>query len=432
MRRPQLQEIYGEFGSLSLGSYVKTAWEVSKSAPDPLFLEVLKNALAPIYPDGAEVICRQIANQPVVSTIDHLGIWNHPIFVNSDLIYSLYFSKEQFLPVFATESISLNNTSSWSGCLQWHDESRGLLRRSFFPDRLKTLPVFSAPALQKKDLEDFKNKLPQDMSEVLGALGAEDALKFSTFSHQAAHLSSQFWKAVFPSAPKLAVVGLESLMAEYLLQISCDKTHYISQLVFTPEGRSLWRKYFPDDKTSMFWGINGHGRREALKSFPEAKELGAALRKKTLYPSSPLCFVLLMNAGLTCVGGFTQTTWLTAVKKQLLSLFSERGWNEERLRISELSARNFAEGSLSVLKKNENFFEPSAVDLFLSGRDMYPTYLSLAESITLKESIDLSIPTIYRVVVPLEKRGPEVGNYSFHCLQARQKANAALAQQKQK
>ncbi len=410
-RRSQLSKIYEEFGHLSLKQYVKDAWEAPVNPLDPLFLKVLKNELDLLNnKTQSAAICRQIASKPIVSTIDHLGIWNHPIYVNSDLIYSQYFGSVEFLPVFATESVSLNNTSSWSGCLLRHNENLKQERFSFFPDRLKNLPVFSAPAFGEKELSVLEKKLPSQLKPVLKSLGAAKAAGLGSFSKQAAFMSSYMWKAVFPSAPKLVVVGLESLMTDYLLEIFKLDKHFISWLVLNPSGQKAWNKYFPREHTRMFWGINDHGRRVAVNRLPAAEGLLEGLRNRKFYPSSTLGFILLLNAGLTCVGGFTQTTWLTAIKQQLLDLLSFEGLDGEISRIQKIPTRNFAEGSLSVLKKQDGFFSPTAVDLFLLNKDMYFAYQKLAENLTLKDSINLAIPTIYRVVVPQNERRLNLDN----------------------
>ena len=254
------------------------------------------------------------------------------------------------------------------------------------------------------------------MKPVLQSMEAAKAVGVGSFSKQAAFMSSHMWKAVFPSAPKLVVVGLESIMTDYLLEIFKLDKHFISWLVLTSEGQIAWNKYFSQDHTYMFWGINDRGRRIAVRQLPATEELLEGLRNKKFYPSSTLGFILFLNAGLTCVGGFTQTTWLTAIKQQLLDLLSFEGLDNAIARIQRIPTRNFAEGSLSVLKKQNGFFSPTAVDLFLLNKDMYFAYQQLAEILTLKDSIDLAIPTIYRVVVPQQERTLDLNNVLPSCV----------------
>src|SRR5436190_10958932 len=101
-KRPVLREIADKFSDLTLKAYIKDGWQVPDSAPDESFLSVIKQEMLEIFGDEtASALFRQLSKKPLISTIDHLGIWNHPIFVNADLIFSLHFSSNELMPVFA-------------------------------------------------------------------------------------------------------------------------------------------------------------------------------------------------------------------------------------------------------------------------------------------------------------------------------------------
>jgi hypothetical protein len=68
--------------------------------------------------------------------------------------------------------------------------------------------------------------------------------------------------------------------------------------------------------------------------------------------------------------------------------------------LNAISTTNFAESSLAVLLAFDQNVLPSAVDLYLIGKDYYNEYSLLAEKLTLAQSVDLALPDIYRVVVP--------------------------------
>jgi hypothetical protein len=398
-RRPVLGQIFHKYGSYGLKDYVKNHWLVPAGLPDEVFVRVLKTELEAIY--GADIAQKAIAGilkKPLVSTIDHLGIWGHPIFVNADLIYSLHFPQNNFPLVLATESVSLNNTSSWSASLLVHSGDGLLKRHSFLPDRLKTLPAFSAPAVSETDISHFHKMTGGRFNELAGAL-ALSSLTHKTFSVQACLASREFWHAVFPSAPKLVYLPLETIISKYLLKVFEDPKHVLSQIIMGEAGRRLWDKYFPNEHTCMFWAIDPKGKRLSLKSLPE--NLPELIKGRKIYPSSPICFIVLLYAGLACAGGFTQTTWLTDVKEKFAALLMEMETKESLVSaLSLVPTQNFAEGSLAVLKIGGQYLTPTATDLYFAAGDYYSKYAELAERITLGQSIELAMPAIYSVVTP--------------------------------
>ena len=408
LRRPVLQEIYNTYGQQSLKDYVQKSWGIPQAVPDALFLGILKNELTSLY--GQEVagkVTSQINKKPLVSTIDHHGIWGHPIFVNSDLIYSLHFNAGEFALALSTESVSLNNTSSWSGSALYH-ESGDLKRHSFFTDKLKTLPVLSTSAISSKDIDRFTKIAGARFGDLIEALDFKNIISESlpvatkqSFSHQASLLTFAFWQKVFPSAPKLLYVPLESLILKYLLKIFESEDSFLSKIILTQEGRGLWQKYFFTEHTFMFWGIDAKGRRQILSKMPNNSDIIRLIKEKKIYPSSPLCFAALLSAGIICAGGFTQTTWLTNTKEKLLMLLKDLGVVDAKIdAMQKIPTKNFAESSLAWLKIGQEYKTPSGVDLFFTGTDLYPKYLNLASNLSLEQSINLNIPTIYSVVVP--------------------------------
>ncbi len=438
--RPVLKEIQDQYGHLTLASYVKTAWKVPKQKSNEVFLNIIEFYLKSLY--GKEMASKakeQLSAKPLVSTIDHLGIWGHPIFVNADLIYSLHFKSSEYAICLATESVSLNNVTSWSGSVLKHDDSANLHRYSFFPDKLKTLPVFSTPAINESDILRFKkNKEIKSILNILdftipSASDASAEVRLSrtkeeeslnqkklllhqladvdgkigfNFSSQACQASANLWQKVFPSAPKLVYLPLESIVLEYIKNIFEDENNIITKLILTAEGRKLWQKYFSNEHTFMFWGIDEKGRRVSLKSLADdSNELIKSIESRKIYPSSPLCFMVLLLTGFACVGGFTQTTWLTEVKEKFISLLKDLEISQEViLNITNIPTKNFAESSLASLKIGENVVHPTALDLLLIGKDYYPEFVKKSETMTLSESLDKAMSEIYEVVVPVGER----------------------------
>ncbi len=393
-------EILAKYGQTGLKDYVKKFWDVPQALTDNEFLQILKSELADIYnPELSDLVYSQLKEKPLVSTIDHLGIWNHPFFVNSGLIYSLHFKPEEFAVVLATESPSLNN-SSWPGSLLSHNSKLKMERYSFFPDRQKTLPVFSTPAIGLQAISQFKQRSAGALNGLLSDLEIAPA---ENFSAQACQISHRFWQKVFPSAPKQVYLPLETLVSKYLLKIFEDPNHTLSRLIFDHQGQDLWRKFFGDEHTFMFWGIDAKGRRQVLNNLPDsANDLISQIKNRRLYPSSPLCFVVLLLAGFACAGGFTQTTWLTQTKEKFILLLEEL--DDYLPGIGIVPTKNFAESSLMWFNRGGQYFMPAAVDLYLQGGDIYPKILRLADKMTLGQSFDLALQGVYEVVVPKHQR----------------------------
>jgi hypothetical protein len=149
----------------------------------------------------------------------------------------------------------------------------------------------------------------------------------------------------------------------------------------------------------MFWGIDEKGRRQILRNLPDRGNLLKLIEGRKIYPSSPLCFMVLLYTGFACVGGFTQTTWLTEVKEKFISLLNDLETSQEVvLNITNIPTKNFGESSLASLKIGEREVGPTALDLLITNKDYYSEFLKKSQNITLAESMDLAMPEIFEVV----------------------------------
>src|ERR1051326_7403500 len=170
-----LAAIFARSGHLSLADYARTWQTNNNDNPErQIFLQTLETQLKSLYsPDTAGQVAAQFNALPLLSTIDHLGLLNHPFFLNSNLIFSLR-QDLKFLPVLATAGISLNN-SSWPGCLVRNLPGGILKRYSFFPDKIKTHAVLSAPPLTELSIKKVQTEILQD--ELLPAAGQKQELE---------------------------------------------------------------------------------------------------------------------------------------------------------------------------------------------------------------------------------------------------------------
>ncbi|MCL5774997.1 MAG: hypothetical protein M1333_02165, partial [Patescibacteria group bacterium] len=345
-------------------------------------------------------------------------------------------AKPLFLPVLSTSGVSLNN-SSWPGCLVLTDpKDRRLIKLSFFNDEQKTGTVFKSPAisnhrfLQVADKVNRFDFLTAGQKERFRSLfekvfTAED---FDNFSDQACSVNHKIWREIFPTAPQLVYFPLEDLVGGIITEAVCtNPKHILHKLLFTEYGWNLVEKHFNGVRGAfgggrgsfLFWGLDAKGRRFAftrqngslgnsnvsLALKPE--QISAALAAREIYPTSLMCFLVLLYYKVTCLGGFNQTTWLTEIKNKFAVLLAEMGEAEAALAVANLETGNFAESSLAILKNSRGYFKASALDLFLNNVD-YPALQKLAHKVTLAQSIEAELPEVYRIVVPEKEREAEL------------------------
>ncbi len=441
-----LGEIYHAYKTDSIYDYANS-WKVKNSAfqfsENPLLVKAA-NLLEKKYSSlESENFLQQLKQSPLVSTIDHHGILNHPFFINSNLIFSQRENMKALI-CFTTSGISLNN-SSWPASLVLTETKTGKLKRfSFFSDKLKTRAVFAAPALTEeseskvlkqisRDLElsarekDLLLSLVKEMFEIPGIFNKDN------FSDQACVISSWLWRKIFPPAPPVYYLPIEDLAAKVLLEnILNDSGHVLYQLLFEPSGWILVEKYFngalgafsSGHKGSfLFWGVDDSGRRLRLarsggkligENFSislDSRSVGQALKARKIYPSTLLCFLITLHYQVTCLGGFNQVNWLTGIKEKFISLLKEIGKADEAGQIDKITTDNFAEASLAFAAKEGKIIKATGLDILLSQQDhWYYKYKKLARQINIGESIETQLPEIYKVITPEAERDYDLLN----------------------
>jgi hypothetical protein len=439
-RQKVLALIYKDFGNKSLYKYVD-GWNISPPTERSKVVALEAGKLiSKIYSeDIGKEAASQIGRLPFASTIDHHGILNHPFFINSNLIFSL-FNKQKYLISFGTSSISLNN-SSWPGCLLFNNDRGELGRISFFPDKIKNKTVYAAPAIKPEDVWKVLNNINKspycnsEQKDKLGALVQEvfnnsRVFELPNFSTQASLISYKLWSEIFPSAKKIVYLPIEDLVSQILADKICtDSDNLLYNLFFSQKGLVLLEKYFSGSLGAfssqhkgsfLFWALDGKGRRVHLQKKGngiyggrisiklEPEVIAKALVKRQIYPTTLVCFLVLLYYQFTCIGGFNQVNWLTDIKDKFVLLLNEFGFDDEVKKITLMSTDNFAEADLAFLSKAGELEKASGIDLYLSGKDLYSTYFKLAEQLTLAQCIENSLPEIYKVVVSANMRKPSL------------------------
>ncbi len=292
-----------------------------------------------------------------------------------------------------------------------------------------------------------KQKIFRLLDKIIGA----DVFKQHDFSSQAGLISYRLWQEIFPKAPKVIYLPLEELVSEVVVNIVCkDPNHLLHRLFFSKQGWNLIEKHFQGSLGAfsgahkgsfLFWGIDTKGRRVHLhrdesgirnprRSSRQARtlrgrhELGiewelkpekisVALKSKQLYPTSLVCFLVLLYYQITALGGFNQVNWLTNIKEKFIGLLLEMGESEIAEQIKSVPTSNFAESNLAFLVRNGKLIKASGLDIFLEEKDLFYRYQDLAGHLTLKESIESELLEIYKVIVPAQERDQSLlGNNS--------------------
>ena len=423
-KRKILAKIYKKFGSLSLVEYV-SQWQVVKHPVDKQVLKIIFQLAEKLYgKELANPMVSQIKTNGLISTIDHHGIWGHPFFLNSNLIFSLY-PKLKFLPVFATAGVSLNNSSRPSAVSVFSKKTKKLERFSFFPDSLKMQTVLATKAITKQDFQkvllhieassflEIQEKIALK-SLVTELFQSSKVFKAKNFSDQACLLSKNLWEDIFPKSPKLVYLSLEEIVSEVLQKIILKNSKNFLYKIFFLQTKKLHETFlgmkgcFSDNSGSfLFWGLDQKGHRVGLKVLDgylvgenftlmfEAKSISRALKQKQIYPSTLTCFLVMLYSGLNCIGGFNQTSWLTEIKEKFILLLNSIGETKYAKKIANVPTENFAEGILYTKKFKNKVYIPSALNIHLN---MILNLYKLAKTTTLAKSIDLQIPEIYKIV----------------------------------
>ncbi len=439
-RRNVLAKIHAQQGLVSLFNYV-TGWpHPAGFAGEPAVAVIKDLARKYLGVQAVAELASQIEEQSLVSTVDHHGIFGHPFFLNANLLFSL--KKDlKYLPVFSTSGVSLNN-SSWPGCLVLTNPNTGLLERlSFFHDGHKTKTVFGAIKIgeeevrrvvqQVKQLTFLKPEQKEKLTQLIPKIFLSTrVLEQNNFSDQACIISQMLWQETFSSAPKLVYLPLEEIASQILIKdISVSPNHILHKLLFTPAGWQLVEKYFlglrgafgPNRGSFLFWGVDNQDKRFALyREGLKIKDLGLkveyqltseiiskALGDRFIYPTSLVCFLVMLYYNFNCLGGFNQTSWLTVIKEKFIALLAEMGETAIPSQISKVVTDNFAETPLAFSYTNGLLTKSSLLDLYLNGVE-YSVLQSQAKKITLAQSLETELPEIYKIVVPQKDRLPNL------------------------
>lgn len=439
--KPVFATILREKGSSSLLQYFSENLTLPP-VQNPLRQAALVNAVQKLVgkllgQSVATSVAAQLQKHYYVSTADHHGPLSHPFFLNGTLVQALanQAAGEKNIIALACGGISLNNSSFPRGLL-FHDRELREQRLPFFSLKYRHQPMYGCPAYARpagKQLLATLNHLGLPAADVetlthflKKTYGTENVFAPSLYADQVTITNYALWKQI-PGQENTNLIYLqqEDVAVELLLTHHLQTSTIINQLIFNPDTRKVFEKYFEgiigafstkDHKgTYLFWALKDGLRQPLelkngelvtstgdyrLELHPEAVTL--ALEQKTIMPSMALTFIILsFYHGLTCGGGFSQVNYLTDLRNAYEQFLKEIEAPQTEIADIQVRRTDYFSGEiiLATLGNKTNRVPATSLDLILYANAGLPETLSdQAAKTSLATAIDGMMPEYYKII----------------------------------
>lgn len=450
LRRPALGEVLRRQGQETVAQYAKGLRINERQTPDSRkeeFIQEVAHAAQGYFGEtvGASV-ARQLRRHYYVSTTDHLGILNHPFFINGDIMSALPYvgggvNDHENTIVLACGNISLNN-SSWPRSLYCHlpgSAAGDQERFSFFSASDHLSPVFRFRAFNQKDVEKIRHTInarflqkrySADIAAKLAAVVAAiydkpEILGRAYFSEQLTLTNSWLWNSFF-SASETALPQLIYLQQEDIV-LNLIKNHHITShtdlhsFIFDRDvSRSIMERF---DGIPGAFSTEDHKGTYLFWYFPHQSKVRIPLRRqendlvsldgvyripltpekikelidsRQLIPSMMLCLVTLAGYyGVKCLGGFSQVDYLGKIMEAYAAIFGL----DFAGKADSFSQGLCGELILGTVASSEKILPATGLDFLLYGdKKTFGHYKENAERITLHEAVSLMMPEFYHIL----------------------------------
>ncbi len=450
LRRPGLGEVLRRHGHESVARYAETLRINEQSTPDSRkeeFIGEVAQAAKGYFGEatGASV-ARQLRHYYYVSTTDHLGILNHPFFINGDIMSALPYvggrdTNHENTIVLACGNISLNN-SSWPRSLFCHlPNSLGAeeVRFNFFSASDHLSPVFRFRAINREDVGKFRQKITTGcrQQKYSGAIATKlesvltdvydqpQILERTYFSEQLALTNSLLWQRFFSASetalPHLIYLQQEDIVLNLLKKYHLTSPTELHAFIFDADISRRIVKLFAGipgafstaehKGTYLFWYFPSHSRvriplqREGddLVSFDGAhriplipEKIKALIESRELIPSMMLCLVTLAGYyGVKCLGGFSQVDYLGKIMRAYKELFGLASQEQDKA----FSQGFCGELILGTVVSDKKLVPATGLDFILcNDTTSFREFCDNAQRITLREAVNLMMPEFYRIL----------------------------------
>lgn len=468
-KRPVLGDIMAKHGQKNLYEYTLDFLDVNSNpvldARRPAFLHIVYDALvSPLGQTVAQEVKDQLLSTPLVSTIDHHAIIDHPFFVNANIVESLPYDtkKMKYTVVFSFASVSLNNASAFSRGLLLHgwDVWEGeMVKLPILSDKTKMRTVYGTPWYTPEDVQkmlqllDVKTREGIFSSErtqaiknfVQNYIATDDLYDIPDLSTQITKINYNLWPSYFVGSdiPQLIYLDVEMLTTQIFLRyVLSDIDHLHYKMLFDAEIRNIalaafdiipgafsreeqWGTYF-------FWGLDDKWHRvrlvvqnDMLVSYDgsisislDPETIKIALEQKKIFPSMLSVYTLIsLYYGMKCLWWFSQVHDLTLMKDALCKVLSEIGDIKELETVAPIQTKEFGGDGiiLSYSQKKDGLLTPmTGIDMYLSAKKLsFDAYRAISKQVTLSEMMSPMFPEIYTVLYTIAQRDPHLSSVTM-------------------
>lgn len=465
-RRPVLGATVHEQGRRPLVDYAK---QLTAARPDEsmrarqrAFLEVVRSELAVRVGETlATQVAAQLARDPLVSTCDHHGPLTHPFFLSPNMLRAMpavlaNTAQSEAVVVLSCANVSLNNSSFPRGLLFHSREQDGSAR-------LRRIPLFSVKD-ESRPVYDLHGYTAEHVSHALGVLkeqatawqlsGEQQAvvtdiieriyadpavLERTTYNEQVTTTNTALWRELFTAShvrlPEMIYLEQEWLVARLLAEHHLGQATPIDRLLCDPSSESLLQELFTGLEGSfdererrgsyLFWALPP-GQKYRLQLWRQGNELVTddgsyrvaltpealrrALLAHELIPGMLLVFILLaFYYGVTCLGGFSQPTYLPRIQAAYLKLLERWGLGDEQT-IARAAAPSLMGSDFSFVFLRDplgGYLPATSLDLILYGNHLsWSNLVEFAHEVSFAEAIDPMLPEFYPIMYPKTERDP--------------------------
>lgn len=462
-KRPILREVLVKRGVKTVAEYSKEYVDVYMNPPiqarqDEFITTFAEEVAATLGETIASSVERQLRRYYFVSTADHHGPVCHPYFLNSNLAIAapIVAQKDPILEniiVLSCANVSLDNSSFPRG-LMFHSsnpDKTGICRIPFFssherPPLVNLLRSYGVPELAKarkaigsllREQAITSHQADELLQLITDVYNQPDVLALPNYSRQITKTNQQLWKRFFQTTetklPNLVYIEMEQIVSRLLMQHHLQQDTIVNHHLFDDIYHDLTLQHFngilgafsltKKVGTYLFWALPKGGRYRLqlwkqgrylvsadgtykIELTPEAIQAG--LISKELIPGLMLIFIVLsFYYGLKCLGGFNQINYLTAMKNAYLKIQIEQG-NYRSIEVcARAQTKEVNDGlMLAFLENRRHEYIPAmGLDLLLYGNhDTWTHIEQTAQTLTVQEAIDPSLPDMYSVVYPFTDR----------------------------
>ncbi|OGK15295.1 hypothetical protein A3H80_00345 [Candidatus Roizmanbacteria bacterium RIFCSPLOWO2_02_FULL_37_19] len=451
--RPILDNLVTKYGNESMWSVSERVLDRGKQQAHfyrPEFIPLFKRAFPYLPVDVLEQYEETLKSNPLISTADHHGPIDHPAFVSSNILLSLY-GNITIPPILSFSSIPLNNASYPRGLLLGGPE--GMKRFSFFGSRVRHETVNTVDALEFNSgtisnwtLENKKNFDSSELEFIESILKdftrSSSVNDCNSYSEQVRIWNLWFWKKFFPNK-HIYFNPIDDLTSTFFKEVLCKNSALpIYKVLFTlPQDKQerifngvygAWKSdklksYSPGGGTWYFWGINKAKRMIPLrreggkltahdKSFTSInwtpESLSEALFNKKIVPALITNYLVVGgHYGLYCSGGNNQVYYYGEIMKGYVKALENIGEFEEAKRVKKIDTSGVHQLLWLLFGKNKNKIIPlCSMNMFYIEKKLH-NIMKIIDSIDFEIGFNIAAALLFPYIVSPQRR--KEMNYTF-------------------